>query len=227
MNLLQIWQESLLSAWEQVGPVVLTVLVTVLGSIIIFGVMLVAAHWAKRLIVELLKAAQMEQLSQAAGVAAFLKRADIKMTLSQIIGEFVRWVIVLIGFIAAVNVLGLTPVVNVLMEILGYVPNVFAAALVLAAGFFVARLADGLVRGALASVDHEAAKPVGRLAYWVVLIVAFFTALSQLKVAEALTGAVFQTLSWATALALGLVVGLGAKDLVSKVLLDWYEKVRK
>ena len=70
------------------------------------------------------------------------------------------------------------------------------------------------------------ARPVGRLAYWVVVVVAFFTALSQLRVAEALTQAVFQTLSWALALAIGLLIGLGAKDLVSKILLDWYEKIR-
>lgn len=227
MNLLQLWQESLLSAWSQIGPNLVIVLWTALGAIIVFVIALVAAYWAKRLMEEVLKVAQLDQLATSSGVGAFLHKADIKLTLSQIVGEFVRWVVILVGFIAALNILGLTPVVEVLMRILGYVPNVFAAALVLAAGFFIARLSDGLVRGALASVDHEAAKPVGRLAYWVVVILAFFTALSQLRVAEALTEAVFQTLSWASALALGLAIGLGAKDLLSKILIDWYEKVRK
>lgn len=227
MNLLQVWQTSLLNAWVQVGPVVLSVIVTVFAAAIIFAISLIAAHWVRRLVVELLKAAQLEQLSQAAGFAGFLKRADIKFSTTDIVGEFVRWVIVLVGFIAAVNVLGLAPVVDVLMQILGYIPSVFAAALILAAGFFIARLCESLVRGALASVDHEAARPVGRLTYWVIVVLSFFAALSQLKIAEALTEAVFQTLSWATALALGLLVGLGGKDLLSKVLIDWYDKIRK
>ncbi|MEK7182682.1 MAG: hypothetical protein AAB694_00800 [Patescibacteria group bacterium] len=226
MNLFEVWQTSLLSAWAQVGPGVLTVLVVAIGAGLVFAITLVIAYWARRLVEEVLKAVQLEQLVQAAGIGIVLHRAEIKLTVSQIIGEFVRWIIILVGFIAAVNILGLTPVVDVLMQILGYLPNVFASALVLAAGFFVARLTEGLVRGALASVDHDAARPVGRLAYWVVVVVAFFTALSQLRVAEALTQAVFQTLSWALALAIGLLIGLGAKDLVSKILLDWYEKIR-
>lgn len=227
MNFFQIWQESLLGAWFQVGPTIGIALVTALGAVVVFVVALVISYWAKRLIEEALKAVQLEELSRAAGISGFLKKADIKFSATELIGEFIRWLVILVGFIAAVNVLGLTPVVDVLMQLLSYLPNVFAGALILAVGFVVARITDGLVRGALATVDHEAAKPVGRLAYWVILILAFFAALSQLQIAEALTGAVFQTLSWATALALGLVVGLGAKDLVSKILLDWYDKVRK
>lgn len=227
MNFFQVWQESLFGAWNQVGPTIGMALVTALGAVVVFVVALVISYWVKRLIDELLKVVQLEELSKASGITAFLKKADIKLSSSEIIGEFVRWLVILIGFIAAVNVLGLTAVVDVLLRLLGYLPNVFAGALILAVGFVVARITDGLVRGALATVDHEAARPVGRLAYWVILILAFFAALSQLKIAEALTQAVFQTLSWATALALGLVVGLGAKDLVSKILIDWYEKIRK
>lgn len=227
MNLLQVWQSSLISAWGQVGPLVVAVLVTVLGAVIVFAIALVVAHWARRLVEEVLKVVQLEQLVQASGVGAFLRRAEIRLTATQIIGEFVRWIIILVGFIAAANILGLSPVVDVLMQILGYLPNVFAAAIVLAAGFIVARLTEGLVRGSLASIDHDAARPVGKLAYWVIVLITFFTALSQLRVAEALTEAVFQTLSWAVALALGLMIGLGAKDLLSKVLIDWYEKIRK
>lgn len=227
MNLLQVWQESLLAAWVQVGPVVLSALVTVLGAALVFVVVLILSYWAKRLVEEVLRTVQFQQLTQSAGLEGFWKKADIRFSTSELVGEFVRWVIILVGFIAAVNILGLAPVVDVLMGLLGYLPSVFAAALILAVGYAVARLTEGLVRGALATVDHDAARPVGRLAYWVVVVLAFFAALSQLQIAQALTDAVFQTLSWATALALGLVFGLGAKDLLSKVLMDWYEKVRK
>ncbi len=227
MNFFQVWQESLLSAWYQVGPTIGMAIVTGLGALVVFVVALIVSYWAKRLVEGVLKIVQLEDLTQAAGVNVFLKKADIKLSTSEIVGEFVRWIVVLVGFIAAANVLGLSAVVDVLMRLLGYLPNVFAGALILAVGVIVARITDGLVRGALATVDHEAARPVGRLAYWVILILAFFAALSQLKIAEALTQAVFQTLSWATALALGLLLGLGAKDLVSKILLDWYDKVRK
>lgn len=227
MNFLQIWQASILSAWGQVGPTLGFAIVTILAAVIVFVVALIISYWAKRIIVELLKALQFNDLMKTAGIEGFLKKADIKLSPTEIVAEFVHWIVILVGFIAAVNVLGLTAVVDVLMRLLGYLPNVFAGALILAAGFVVAKITDGLVRGALAAVDPESSRPVGRLSYWVVLILAFFAALSQLKIAEALTEAVFQTLSWATALALGLLIGLGGKDLIAKILIDWYEKVKK
>lgn len=227
MNLLQVWQEALLGAWAQVAPGATIAIATFFGAVVVFVAALVIAYWAHRIVVEVLRAVQFEQLTAAAGLEGFWKKADIKLTTSEIIGELIRWIVLLIGFIAAVNVLGLTPVVDVLLQILGYVPNVFAAALILAAGFVVARFVDHLVRGAVSSIDHEAARPVGRLGYWAVVVLTFFAALSQLQIAQALTDAVFQTLSWAMALALGLAIGLGTKDLLAKILIDWYEKVRK
>lgn len=227
MNLLQVWQEAILSAWAQVGPGVAVALVTFLGAVVIFVVALVASHWLRQIIIEILRAVQLERLTSTAGLESFWKKADIKLTTSEIVGEFVRWIVILVGFIASVNVLGLSPVVDVLMQILGYVPRVFAAGLILAAGFVIARFVDHLIRGAMASIDHDAARPVGRLSYWTVLVLSFFAALSQLQVAQVLTDAVFQALSWATALALGLAIGLGTKDLISKILIDWYDKIKK
>ena len=123
--------------------------------------------------------------------------------------------------------MGLSAVSLVLANVIGYIPNVLAAALIFAAGYFVAGVVDSLVRGALVSVDHDLARPVGRLSRWVILVVAFFAAVDQLQIARGLISTFFQGLTYTVVLIVGLSVGLGAKDLVSKILTDWYEKIRK
>ena len=142
-------------------------------------------------------------------------------------GDVIRWILLLVFFLAAVDVLGLTTVSQVLAQLLGYIPNVFASALIFGAGFVIANLADGLVRGSFATIDHEAARPVGRLARWVILVVAFFAAIDQLQIAESLSETFFQGLTYTLTLIFGLSIGLGAKDLVSKVLEDWYKRISK
>jgi hypothetical protein len=158
---------------------------------------------------------------------AYLTKADIKTDFVGLIGVLVEWLIILVFFLAVVEILGLSVVSVVLAGVLGYIPNVVAAALIFAAGYIVAGLADGLVRGALVSIDHDAAKPVGRLARWVILVVAFFAAVDQLQIARGLIQTFFQGLTYTLVLVVGLSVGLGAKDLVSRVLNDWYEKISK
>ena len=221
------WQNALVLSWGQVWVSVLGILPRILGAIVIFAIGLLLAFWVKRLVVELLKLLRLESLSKGAGIDKYLSKADIKLNLTDLLGTFAEWLIILVFFLAVVDILGLSAVSTVLARVLGYVPNILAAALIFAAGYLIAGLVDGLVRGALASVDHDAAKPVGRVARWMILLVSAFAAVDQLQIARGLISTFFQGLTYTIVLVVGLSVGLGAKDLVSRVLNDWYEKVRK
>lgn len=227
MPLFQAWQEAVLASWTQVWTSFFVFLPSLLGAAVIFVIGIIVAAWARRLVEEVLKLVRLEDLSRSSGFAGYLKRADIKLSASELVGEFARWLLLLVFFVAAVEVLGLGIVSTVLTSVLGYIPNVVAAALIFGAGWFVANLVDGLVRGAFATVDHEAARPVGRLARWVVLAVAFFAALGQLRIAPALVDTFFQGLTWTFVLAIGLAVGLGAKDFVGRLLEDWYKRIHR
>lgn len=227
MTLFQVWQEALLASWTQVSTTLLSFVPSLIGAIVVFAVGVLVSAWGKRLVEELLRAVRLEELSSRSGFTGYLRRADIRLTSVELVGQIVRWTLLLIFFVAAVDILGLRVVSGVLGQVLSYIPNVLAAALILGAGFLIANLVDGLVRSAFATVDHEAARPVGKLARWVVLVVAFFAAVGQLNVAPRLVDTFFQGLTWTFVLAIGLSVGLGAKDLVAQVLNDWYKKISK
>jgi uncharacterized membrane protein len=60
-----------------------------------------------------------------------------------------------------------------------------------------------------------------------IIVISLFAAIEQLQIARALVTTFFQGLTYTIVLVVGLSVGLGAKDLVSKILNDWYEKIKK
>jgi hypothetical protein len=221
------WQEALTVSWAQVWSSFLSVIPQILGGIIIFAVGLVLAYWVKRLVVEALRLVKFEKVSKSLGIDDFLEKADIQTDLAGILGVFAEWTVILVFFLAVVDVLGLTVVSQVLVKVVSYIPNIIAAALIFGAGYFVAGLVGNVVRSALVSVDLEAARPVGKFARGVVLVIVFFAAVNQLQIAQGIISIFFQGLTYTVVLAIGLSVGLGAKDLVSKILTDWYEKVKK
>lgn len=227
MPLLQVWQEAILLSWNQVSSSFLSFLPSFVGAVVIFVLGILVAAWGRRLIEEILKAVRLEDLSRSSGFDAYLKKADISLSATELTGAVVKWLLLLVFFIAAAEILGLAIVSTTLTSLLGYVPNVFAAALIIGAGAVIANLADGLVRGAFATIDHQAARPVGKLARWVVILVAFFAAVDQLKIAPALVETFFQGLTWTLVLVIGLSVGLGGKDIVAKILDDWYKRLSK
>ncbi len=227
MNSLSIWQAALITSWSQVISAFLFIIPAVLGAVIVFVVGLILAYWVKKLVIEGLRNIKLESYLKNYGVDKYLAKADIHLTLSELVGTILQWFIILIFFIATVNILGLTVVSDVLSKVLGYIPNVLAASLILGAGYVIAGLVDTIVRGALVSVDHQIAKPIGKLARYVIILVSFFAAVDELQIAQGLVTTFFQGLTYTVVLVIGLSVGLGAKDLVSKLLMDWYERLKK
>lgn len=227
MEPLVVWQEALISSWAEVWGAFLSVLPTILGAILVFSIGLIISYWVKRLVKEFTKIIKLDKLTESAGIESYLKKAEIKYSLSDLVATLMEWLVIFIFFLAVVDILGLSSVSEVLVSVLSYIPNIIAAVLIFAAGYIIGGVVDGLVRGALASVDHGVAKPLGKTARWVVILIAFFAAIDQLKVAQGLVSIFFQGLTYTIVLVVGLSVGLGGKDLVSRILNDWYEKIRK
>ena len=221
------WQSALLISWDGVWGSFLGFLPSIIGAVVVFAIGIILAYWAKKLVVEGLKLLQLEKLTSAAGIDKYLSKADIKMTFSELLGTIVEWLVILVFFLAVVEILGLSVVSQVLIGVIAFIPNLLAAVLIFASGYIVAGLVDGIVRGALASVDHDVAKPLGKMARWIIIIIALFAAIDQLRIAQGLIATFFQGLTYTVVLVVGLGVGLGAKDLVSKVLNDWYRKISK
>jgi hypothetical protein len=227
LNSVSSWQGALITSWGKVWGSFLSILPSLLGAIVVFAIGLLLAYWVKRLVVEVLGFVKFEKLTKSSGLDKYLSKADIRLSFTELLGTLAEWLIILVFFLAVVDILGLSVVSQVLITVLGYIPNVVAAALIFAAGYIVAGMVDGLVRGALASIDHDVAKPLGKLARWTILLIAFFAALDQLQIARGFIATFFQGLTYTVVLTIGLAVGLGAKDLVAKILDEWYEKIRR
>ncbi|HJZ05200.1 hypothetical protein A2634_00320 [Candidatus Amesbacteria bacterium RIFCSPHIGHO2_01_FULL_48_32] len=227
MEIFSIWQQSLLTAWGDLITRLILFLPVFFSAILVFVLGLVVADWLSGAFYRLLKAAQLPSVAKTAGIDDFLKKADINYDTVTLVATALRWFVVLVFFMTSANILGLTAISKVLDSLIGYLPRVISAALIVAVGVFFANLAQGLVRGALATVDHDQAKPLAKLTRWLVVVIAVMAAVNELRIAQTLVETFFQGLTWTVTLAIGLAVGLGAKDLVGQVLRDWYDHTVK
>lgn len=196
-------------------------------ALVIFSLGLALGSWIQALTVRVLKIVKLEDFSKKIGVDQFLKKLEFKIVLSEIVAIVLRWLVALVFFLSALDILGLNRISQVLLSILSYVPSVVAAIFVFVLGYLVAGLVEKLVKGAVISLDKNIAKPISVFARWLILLIAFFAALDQLKIAQTLINTFFQGLSYTFVLAIGLSFGLGAKDLVSRILNEWYDKLKK
>ena len=129
--IIQTWQQAVVVATANVLNIILGFIPSLIGAILVFWLGLWLSNFLQKIVVSALSAVKFEKLSKILKLDGFLKKADWKINASQLTGQAVRWIVVFIFLVAAVNLLGLTTISVVLGNLLGYVPRVLSAVLVL------------------------------------------------------------------------------------------------
>lgn len=221
------WQDAIIVAGSSVLNQLATFIPNLLGALLVLVIGWLAGSWLKILVSKILGAVQLNALITGTAIDSFLKKAEIRGRIEDILGSTVRWLTIFIFFIAAINILGLSTVSQVLNNILSYMPKVFSAAIVLLAGVLLAGLVESLVKGAVGSVAVSVSRFLGKLASWIVMIFATLAAISELGIAANFINTLITGTIAMLSLGLGLALGLGSKDLVKEILTEWYSGIKK
>ncbi len=220
------FEDSFSVAVNQVFSGIVQFIPVLLGALLVLLVGLLLSGWAKSLTVKLLKVTKLDSLFTNPAIKEFLKNAQITEKIEVVIGEVVRWAIITLFFMASVNILGLTTVTAFLSTILSYIPNLFAAVIILLIGVILAGVLEKVVKGSLGSVDVSVSRFMGKFVSYTVMIVSVLAAISQLGIAQSFIEVIFTGFVATISLALGLGFGLGSKDLIKKVLEESYENFK-
>lgn len=221
------WQDAIVVAGSSVLNQLATFIPNLLGALLVLVIGWLAGSWLKILVSKILGAVKLNSLIAGTVVDSFLQKAEIGGKVEDILGNTVRWLTIFIFFIAGINILGLSTVSQVLNNILGYIPKVFSAAIVLLAGVLLAGLVESLVKGAVGSVAVSVSRFLGKLASWIVMIFATLAAISELGIAANFINTLITGTIAMFSLGLGLALGLGSKDLVKEILTEWYGGIKK
>jgi len=221
------WQTALINASSSVLQSIFGFLPSLFAAIIIFLFGLLLARWLKNITIKALKGVKFNSFSKQIGIDKFLEKAEIKINIEEIAGNIIKWIVIFIFFLTAVNILGLTAVSSVLSGVLASIPKILSAVFIFIVGILLAGLVESLVKGSVAQVDPRIGRLAGKFASWLVIVFATLAAVNELGIAQSLINILFVGVIAMLALGFGLALGLGAKDLVAEVLKNWYEDLKK
>jgi hypothetical protein len=221
------FQEALSVSAIQISNQLASFLPSFIGAICIIIIGFILGKWAKAIVVKGLELINLSKLVKNTAVTKFLEKADIQKKIEVVLGEAVRWFVIAIFFIAGINTIGLTTVSEFLYSVLLYIPQIISAMLILAAGVLVAGWVESFVKGAVGAAALATGRLLGKIASYTVIVFAILAAISELGIAEKFITTLFIGFVAMLSLGMGLAFGLGAKDLVAKILNDWYKQFKK
>jgi hypothetical protein len=136
------------------------------------------------------------------------------------ISRVVFWLIFVFFLTSAIGALKIPAVTGFMNQVLAYLPNVIVAIVI----FVAAALIAGAVAAGVAKLmgDTPTGKIVATIVPALVMVIAMFMILNQLKIAEQIVSIAFAATMGALALGLALAFGLGGRDVARRILEDAY-----
>ena len=191
-------------------PELIIALVVVLVGWIIGGLL-------QGLIVKVFKTLKVNEALDAAGADNIARKAGYQLKAGEFVGALVKWFVIIVFFVTALDILGLNEVTVFFRDVvLGYLPKVIVAVLILLVAMVVANVATASVRAAAKAAGFASASMLGSITRYSILLFAVLAALSQLEIAADLVQTLFMGIIFAASLAFGLAFGLGGRDSAAK-----------
>ena len=189
-----------------------------LGGLVILVIGYFVAKVLGKLVGKLLGKVGFDQWMERAGVSGVLQRSGTGLTASAMLGKVVFWFVFLISFTMFASALGVPEISAFMSDMLGYIPRIFAAIVIICLAALFANFLAAIIRGA---TGNETLAKVGKYA---ILVYAAFAALTQLGIAVQLTGNTLLIVLAGAALAMGLAFGLGGREMAGRALSNLFDR---
>ena len=141
---------------------------------------------------------------------------------SRLVGRVVFWLVFAFFLISAIAVLNVPALTDFMGEVLAYLPNVIAAIVI----FVIAAMVAGLAGRAASRLmgDTPTSRIVGTVVPALIMVLAAFMILEQLRIAPDIVRIAFAATMGALALGLALAFGLGGRPVAERMLEDAYRR---
>ena len=193
-----------------------------LGFLIILAIGWIVAKVVKGVVTKLLERVGVDRALHSGTAGQYVNRAAPDLKPSSTIGSLAFWFIFLGALAIAVSQLGIAALDNFVAAIGAYLPNVIVAILIFVVAGMVAAAIGGLVARTMG--DTPTGKVVGSVVPVLVMAIATFMILNQLKIAPEIVTITYAALIGGVFLAMALAFGLGGREVAGRMLNDAYDK---
>ena len=198
-----------------------------LFAIILFIIGWIVGSVIGKAVAQVITSLKVDKVLESAGVDDVMNKAGLKLNVGGFIGGLVKWFIIAVFLMASLSFFQLTAVTMFIQtDIIGYLPHVIAAALILIIAIVVADFMGKVVASSSRAGGLRYAGFIGTLTRYAIYVFAFIWALSQLQIADYYMSVIFTGLVAMLAIAGGLAFGLGGRDAAARAIQKVSEHVK-
>lgn len=194
----------------------------IVASLLILIIGYFVAKFIAYIVLQFIEKTKLEHFVAQSGLMKFFGLTMDKINLAKFLSKLSFYILMVTFVMSAAEMLNLNVMADALKVILLYLPNIFAALVVLLFGFYIANIAQNVITEGAKGMNIDFAVPLGKTAYVVIAIISMSLGIAQLGIETYLLNEVAGILLIAVAASLALSVGLGTRELSSQIVAGTY-----
>ncbi|MBV7270488.1 mechanosensitive ion channel family protein [Winogradskyella luteola] len=212
--------QSLSAMWPEVSALVLKAL----GAILILIIGWLITKLIVKAIRKILKLAKANKLDNRLNDIEIIEGKKLNFDTIKIVSKFVKWIMYIILLIMISDTLGLEVISNKISELLSYLPQLFTALVIFILGLLFANFIKNSLKSLFESMDLSGSKIISQVVFFLILTFVSITALNQAGVDTEIVTSNITMIMAAFLLAFAIAFGLGAREVVGKLLRSFYAR---
>lgn len=192
------------------------------GGLLILIVGLLIGGIVKHLIITVVTFSKIDLLFHK---TKLIKKEEVNIW-TEVLSEILKWMLIIVFLVPALEVWGLSRATTVVNEILFYLPNVVVAVVIAFVGILASNLTADLVRHSVKTMGSTASNGLAVFTRGTIMFFTVLVVLNQLGVAQDLIRILFTGIVAMLSLAGGLAFGLGGRDSAKEILDELKRKMK-
>ncbi|WP_234736637.1 mechanosensitive ion channel family protein [Tellurirhabdus bombi] len=197
-----------------------------LGAGFILGIGFLVGKAISVVVKKLLDRVGFDKIGEKLNEIHFIKQLKTEIKLSEIVSKVLYYFILLVFLMAATETLGVSAITDMVKSLVGFIPRLIAAAIMLQVGVLIA---DSLRSGVVTlcqSFNIASGKLLGMIVFFFFLIITLISALGQAGINTELLESSFNLLIGGIIFAFAVGYGYASRDVMANILSSFYSKNR-
>jgi len=213
-------KESLQTVWYEIAASAPKILGAI-GAIIIA---LLVIKLLVNIIKKALKIVKADKLDDKLNQIELFGDKKFEFSVIDIIVKFVKWLLYILLIFIITDILELTMVSEGLKSLLGYLPKLFTALAIFILGLLFANFVKKSLQSFFESMEMSGAKIISQIVFLMLLVFVSVTALNQAGIDTEIITSNITLIIGALLLAFSIAFGLGARNVIEKLLSTFYTR---
>ncbi|MBK9737229.1 MAG: mechanosensitive ion channel [Saprospiraceae bacterium] len=215
-NILEALQSMLIGMLSAIPKFITAIIIIVAGIMISRIVMAIVS--------KTLHSIKIDDLGNKINQIDILSKNNLEIKLSLVIGKMVYYMMMLIFVMAAVGVLDMPVLAELIKDLITFVPNLLVAFFILIGGLLLADILKNVVETTCKSIGMPSASIIASFVFYFIFINVIIVAMSQAKINTEFFAQNISIIIAGGVLAFSIGYGFASKDLVASFLASYYTK---